>query len=110
MTRKHRPAIGEDPLDAVLGGSATVLRKRPGGRVVPQAPAATGRRVRLTVQVPPGLVEDLRDACYSERLTLTGVAEEALRRELDRLRKAHNAGKPFPPRRGKLRVGRPIGS
>jgi hypothetical protein len=59
--------------------------------------------------------EEARDAVVylsgpPVRLTLAALAERALRRELDRLKKAHTEGKDFPRRRGRLRSGRPIGS
>jgi len=44
------------------------------------------------------------------RLTLAVMAEGALRRELDRLKKAHHKGKTFPTREEPLKGGRPIGS
>jgi len=42
------------------------------------------------------------------RLTLAGLAETALRRELERLKKTHNGGKAFPRREAELRGGRPV--
>jgi len=44
------------------------------------------------------------------RLTLAGVTQEALRKEIERLKKEHNQGKPFPSRAADLKGGRPIGS
>jgi hypothetical protein len=40
--------------------------------------------------------------------TMAGLAEREIRRELDRLERERGA--PFPPMRGKLKAGRPIGS
>ena len=42
------------------------------------------------------------------RLTLAALVESALRRELERLRKAHNAGKPWPLATAPLVGGRPL--
>ena len=42
------------------------------------------------------------------RLTLADLAKNALKKELERLKKAHNSGKEFPARNGELRGGRPI--
>ena len=41
------------------------------------------------------------------RLTLAALVESALRRELERLKKAHNDGKPWPPVTERLVGGRP---
>jgi hypothetical protein len=40
--------------------------------------------------------------------TMAGLAERAIRRELDRLERERGA--PFPPAKGKLKTGRPVGS
>jgi hypothetical protein len=82
--------------------------------VAPAAPAAArDRKVRATFHVPAALVEDARSAVIALagpplRLTLAALVESALRRELDRLKKAHNDGKPWPPVTERLVGGRPI--
>lgn len=43
-------------------------------------------------------------------MTLAGLVEGALTRELARLEKKHNDGDPFPKADAPLRQGRPIGS
>lgn len=80
----------------------------------PPKDARTEKRVRLTLVVPDDLAAEVRGAVMAlagppEHLTLAGLVENALRRELDRLQKKHG-GDPFPRRRGKLRPGRPVGS
>jgi post-segregation antitoxin (ccd killing protein) len=77
--------------------------------------AKTTRKVRATFHLPHELFEEARDAVVQlsgppVRLTLAALAETALRRELDRLKRAHNQGEAFPRRRVGLRGGRPIGS
>jgi hypothetical protein len=47
-------------------------------------------------------------AGYPVRLTLTRLAENALREELDRLKRLYNGGRDFPQRDEDLRGGRPI--
>jgi hypothetical protein len=42
------------------------------------------------------------------RLTLTKLVEDALRKELNRLKDVYHAGKDFPPREEDLKGGRPI--
>lgn len=72
-------------------------------------------KVRATFHIPADLLSDLRDAVVAlsgppDRLTLASLAERALRVELERLQRERNKGRPFPPRSGELRGGRPIGS
>jgi hypothetical protein len=71
------------------------------------------RKVRATLYLPADLLEEARNAAvflggYPVRLTLTGLAEGALRAELRRLKEAHNAGQDFPCRAENLKGGRPI--
>jgi len=118
ITKAKRQTIGDNPLDEVVPKMGALVRpKRPSpGPVEPQAqepPRAL--RQRLTVHVSTALVDEVRDAVVSLsgpplRLTLAAFAENALRRELERLKKAENNGKPFPRLGEKLRGGRPIGS
>ena len=70
-------------------------------------------KVRATLYVPAALLEEARDAAvflagYPARLTLTKLAEDALRAELRRLKEAYNDGRDFPPRTEDLKGGRPI--
>jgi len=70
-------------------------------------------KVRATLYLPAELLNEARDAAvylagYPVRLTLTKLAEDALRSELRRLKDAHNDGQDFPPRTEDLRGGRPI--
>ena len=70
-------------------------------------------KVRATLYLPKDLLEEARDAAvhlagFPVRLTLTKLAEDALRAELDRLKDAHNGGHDFPPRTEDLKGGRPI--
>ena len=70
-------------------------------------------KVRATLYLPADLLDEARDATvylagYPVRLTLTKLAEDALRSELRRLKDAHNDGQDFPPRTEDLRGGRPI--
>lgn len=58
----------------------------------------TPRKVRATFHIQVELLEDLRDAAYWARLTLTEIAGRAFREELGRLRSEHNEGKPFERR------------
>ena len=107
---RSRPALGVDPLDALLGDAGTTGRHR--RLVIEPAPP---RRVRATFHLPLDLVDEARNATVAlsgppTRLTLARLVENALRREVQRLRDVHNGGSPFPLRDADLVGGRPIGS
>jgi len=121
---KRRATIGENPLDSLFSTSAKSATKAsrrglaPAGTTPrPEAPPKPKKppKVRATFHLPADLFEECRDAVVAlsgppVRLTLAVMAEGALRRELDRLKKDHNKGKTFPTRDEPLRGGRPIGS
>lgn len=126
-TKKARAklAMGESPLDALLGGTArepaqaATKASRRGLEVAEpspkRAPAAKPKKVRATFHLPAALFEKARDAVVSlsgppERLTMARLAEDALRHELERLKRKHNEGEDFPTREGPVRTGRPVGS
>lgn len=105
---RSRPALGTDPLDALLGEPAANSRHR--GLA---SDPSSQRKVRATFHLPPALVDEARNATVAlsgppMRLTLARLVEDALRREVQRLREVHNAGSPFPPRGADLVGGRPI--
>ena len=70
-------------------------------------------KVRATLYLPKDVLDEARNAVVHlagnpVRLTLTKLAENALRSELKRLKDLHNEGKDFPPRDEDLKGGRPI--
>lgn len=70
-------------------------------------------KVRATIYLPEDVLDEARNAAvhlagYPARLTLTKLAENALRAELHRLKRLFNDGEDFPPREEDLRGGRPI--
>ncbi|OPZ62260.1 MAG: hypothetical protein BWY86_00475 [Candidatus Aminicenantes bacterium ADurb.Bin508] len=134
-TKKRRPTIGEDPLDAILTPSnpepsappvksprpPRVPKEKPVPKVeptpqptaIPEVTHAGGKLLKVTYNVQEELVEETRNAVLALsgpplRLTLSALVENALRRELARLRKEHNGGKPFEGPGTALRGGRPI--
>lgn len=119
-TPRRRPSIGADPLDAVVPTRAATRASRrglaPAGTVPrPEPKPARPPKVRATFHLPKDLLEEARDAVVAlsgppVRLTLADLAENALRREVERLKKAHNKGRGFAARSGDLKGGRPIGS
>lgn len=76
-------------------------------------PSGRQAKVRATLYVSRDLLNEARNAAvflagYPVRLTLTKLAEAALREELDRLKQRYNGGADFPQRDEDLRGGRPI--
>jgi hypothetical protein len=85
-----------DPLDDLMPGPPPA-----------QAPA----KVRACFQLPREVLEAVRDAAAHLsgpplRMTMTALAERALRVEVERLAGEHNRGRPFPPRPRSARRGR----
>src|SRR4051794_22635779 len=83
-------------------------------KIAPTKPKRAAK-VRATFHLSEHVFDAVRDAVVflsgpPHRLTLAAFAESALRRELERLQKATNDGRPFQKREGELRGGRPIGS
>jgi hypothetical protein len=70
-------------------------------------------KVRATLYLSQEILDQARNAAvhlagYPARLTLTKMAENALRAELERLKDLYNNGQDFPQRDSDLRGGRPI--
>jgi hypothetical protein len=70
-------------------------------------------KVRATLYLSAEVLDEARNAAfhlagYPARLTLTKLAEAALRAELERLKQLYNAGQEFPQRTAELPGGRPI--
>ena len=70
-------------------------------------------RVRATLYLPQDVLEEARDAAFHlgghpAHLSLTKLAENALRQELARLKTLYNGGHDFPQRSEDLKGGRPI--
>jgi len=100
--KQRRATIGADPLDAVVPQESQAAPRR-------------SKKIRATFHIPQDLLDELRDTVIHlagppVRLTLSDLAETALRTEIARLAKKHNGGEAFPQRRAELRGGRPIGS
>ena len=72
-----------------------------------------GPKVRATLYLSAEVLDEARNAAvhlagFPARLTLTKLAENALRAELERLKDEYHGGIDFPPRTDDLRGGRPI--
>jgi len=75
--------------------------------------AHSGRKQKFNCRIPPDLADSIRDCVVAlsgppSRLTIDGFAEEAFRREVERLRRLHHAGQPFERRPYNPRPGRPV--
>ena len=65
------------------------------------------KKQRLTVNLSKDLIDHARNAVYwIPGMTLASFAKIAFQETLARWEQ--HRGKPYPPRRGKLKVGRPI--
>lgn len=129
--------LGANPLDSLLGttgdeeAAAKASKKglraespRPKRDVEDKVPRAE-RVATLSAQLPKDLVEEVRAAVvFLERArvvegtrpegdrdywTVAGILEEALEKELVRLRKKHNAGETFPTTEETPRPGARLG-
>jgi hypothetical protein len=70
-------------------------------------------KVRATLYLSADVLDEARNAAvhlagYPAHLTLTKLAENALRAELHRLKLLYNGGRDFPRRSEDLKGGRPI--
>ena len=77
------------------------------------APAPVARTAKITAALDATLVTELRAAVAQlggapTQLTVTAVIDAGVRRELERLRKAHNGGEPFTDTGHRPRRGRPL--
>jgi hypothetical protein len=110
---KKRRTIGENPLDALVPPAPKETKT--GAKNGPKPSPERTTKERATYHLPSALVDEVRDVVVALsgpplRLTLASFAERAFRTEIDRLKREHNKGRPFPKRDGELRGGRPIGS
>ncbi len=100
-----RRTIGNNPLDAVvpLPKEETESAQKD---LVEKKPEKKGKQ-RLTIHLPVELIDRVKNAVYwSPGLTLAGLAERALAKELRSLEKEN--GVPFKKRIEELRGGRPL--
>lgn len=109
MSASKRPSAA----DYLAGLEEPAPSKRP-AKAAKKAPAAPGRaRQKITLYFRQALLEEARSAVLAlgaqgvEPSNLSRLFEAALGRELERLRRAHNAGEPFELYRSRLPGGRP---
>jgi hypothetical protein len=73
-----------------------------------QEPGHAPATEKITTPFPGDLIERVRNAAYWERLTLTGIIVQAVTEAVARMEQER--GESYPPRKGELKGGRPIGS
>lgn len=108
---KRKSALGGNYQSAFMAGRAgsdTPVLPDKGGAVRRAYKPVT--RPKCSLYLLPDVLERARDAADflsgpPERLTLTALVEQAVNREIERLAKKHNHGKPFPARSADLRRG-----
>lgn len=110
-----RRTIGANPLDALLPPAPSKAEEAATAEPSPSPRRARATKVRATFHLPTDLLDEIKDVVVALsgpplRLTLASFAEQALRAEIERLKREHNKGRSFPKRDGELRGGRPIGS
>lgn len=116
------PIRREEPTDATRPKRVAKRAIAPKGKgapapenETPSAPALSqpARKEKFNCRLTPDLADAVRDCVVAlsgppERLTIDSFAAEAFRREVERLKKAHNGGKDFPRRDYAPKPGRPI--
>jgi hypothetical protein len=97
------------PMTTATTASPVEMHLRRGSEInvsVVKPPTKAPRMVRLTVNLPSHLVEQMRDAVYwTPGLTLAWMVARAVRASLTELETVHQG--PFPTRLKPLRAGRP---
>ncbi len=109
LRERPQPRLGLESDDKILplGYVADLGTKSKDGS------AGAGRKysgkMRMAFNLPTGLCERARNAVWhlSQRicLNLSSLTEGTLEREVTRLEKKYNDGKPFPKRKGRLKGG-----
>ncbi len=112
----NRRALGDDPLDVVIPSSGEREQEQHSAEVSRSASTRSSRSVpagvqktRATFHLPVNLLEEARDVVYwVPGLTMANLTEEALRREIQRIKDVRNDGEDFPIRESDLKRGRPV--
>jgi hypothetical protein len=70
-------------------------------------------KTKASFLIPEETLDAARDAVAflsgpPLHLTLAELADAALRAEILRLQQEHHGGQPFPPRKSKIKTGRPV--
>lgn len=112
----NRRALGDDPLDAVIPGGGAQSAPQQNAKVTGpssnryvRSDPGRAQKTRATFHLPVDLLEEARDVVYwVPGLTMANLTEEALRREIQRIKDVRNNGENFPIREGDIKRGRPV--
>lgn len=103
-----------EPAGAGSSGGPGDAAPAPARAARPSRKSIRAGRAQLTCYIDEAISEEARNAIMylsnapDGPVNLSDLVNQALHHEIGRLRTAHHAGKPFPPRRRPLRVGRPV--
>lgn len=114
-TIKPKPSRQEEPeAPQPVRRPKVQHRAKPSERSRAEPAAGVSGKQKLNCRIPFDLADSIRDCVVAlsgppQGLTVDAFAEEAFRRELDRLRRSHNSGEPFAKRAYDPRPGRRVG-
>jgi hypothetical protein len=110
---KKKDLIGNDPLGGYVAGSLvganptreaslSLNKQRSEGEIKPTEEEQEEKRVPFSSYLKEGTLQRVRNtvahlAGPPEFLNLTELTERAMLKEVERLEKKHNEGKPYPP-------------
>jgi len=114
-SKRKRPSQADylDELEATPTPARKARAKRPAS--TPATPTPSSSKRKITLYFREALLEEARSAVLAlgaegiEPSNLSALFDAALTRELERLRKRHNAGEPWPRYKARLPGGRPRG-
>lgn len=109
-TISRDPYAAQDPY-AFIGGPTPKSEEPKPSAVSPVASSPVKKVIteKITTPFPVGLIERVRNAVYWEPdATLAGIIVEAVEQAINRMEKER--GEAYPPRRNRLRSGRPVGA
>ncbi len=110
-SKPKQRTISHDPYAFIQGqpdSSSTREEEEKPLAATAEEPARSNATEKITTPFPADLIEQVRNAAYWERLTLTGIIVQAVSEAVARMEKER--GEPYAPREGELKGGRPIGS
>ncbi len=107
-TTISRDPYADDPYAFIGTPAKKEEAKEPEKSAAKSEPAKKTPMEKITIPYPSDLIERARDAAYWERATLAGIVVQALGDALDRMEAER--GEAYPPRKGELRGGRPVGT
>lgn len=109
-TISRDPYAAADPY-AFIGGPTPKPEEPKAAEKAPEPPQPVKKPAmeKVTTPFPEDLIERVRNAVYWEpEATLAGIIVQAVADAIDRMEAER--GEPYPPRKNRIRSGRPIGT